>query len=803
MPSPSTSAIERITLANGLSVVLCHEPRLKRCAASLRVAAGSHDVPQAWPGLAHFLEHLFFLGTERFAAGQNLMSFVQRHGGQINASTRERATDFFFELPPAVFADGLERLCDMLAHPRMAVPDQLREREVLHAEFIAWRGDAQARQQQCLLRSINPQHPLRGFHAGNRYSLSVPNPAFQQALKDFYQRFYQAGQMTLCLSGPQSLAELQTLAIAHGARFAAGRRIAQLPAPPLNTNRKQPIEIDLQNMHLLFACEDLPEKTDEATAFLCHWLNSAKPGGLMATLIERHSIRALKATPLYQFGGQLLLDVVVENNAASTPTPKQAADLFFDWLAFFKRQWPSLTEEYRRVQQRRLQTGGALALAHHHCHALAAELSEPGAEALRALLDQLCPDTLINLQSVDAPSAPTTNWRLPAPNPFLSPVAVHQQHAVPSAFFYSAAVSNECVEAAVYLRWQLPCAQPQLWRMLNDSLQDLTEDARQAGVTLTFSAYGPYWQLRLNGFPEPFAAVIEQCLHRLQHPDSDVQGRYGQPANEPTLIPIRQLLKQLPDHFLTSEPAQETDDLNSVWAKSRWQGFAAGLPDIGKGALNAALTTLPGQPLTQRPASRATHPGKRWQTEPSASSESAVLLFCPAPGTSIEDEAAWRLLAHLLQAPFYQRLRVELQLGYAVFSGIRQINGVTGLLFGVQSPTCDVDQIIDHIETFLGQLPDLICNADLPEQSAALSAQYDLKTLSDEQAAELLWQAHLAGQGGDHALRLQQALSNLDTHLLNASASRLHDASTCWLIVANRPPAAARRDRYLNGKGLS
>ena len=121
MPSPHTSAIERFTLANGLSVVLCHELRLKRCAASLRVAAGSHDVPQAWPGLAHFLEHLFFLGTERFAKEQNLMTFVQRHGGQINASTRERTTDFFFELPPAVFADGLERLCDMLAHPRTAV----------------------------------------------------------------------------------------------------------------------------------------------------------------------------------------------------------------------------------------------------------------------------------------------------------------------------------------------------------------------------------------------------------------------------------------------------------------------------------------------------------------------------------------------------------------------------------------------------------------------------------------------------------------------------------------------------------
>ena len=49
-PRPHTE-----TLANGLRVTLRHAPNLKRCAAVLRVAAGSHDVPLAWPGLAHFL----------------------------------------------------------------------------------------------------------------------------------------------------------------------------------------------------------------------------------------------------------------------------------------------------------------------------------------------------------------------------------------------------------------------------------------------------------------------------------------------------------------------------------------------------------------------------------------------------------------------------------------------------------------------------------------------------------------------------------------------------------------------------
>src|SRR5450830_676311 len=111
MPAPAQPHHLHLTLANGLRVSVRHEPRLKRCAAVLRVAAGSHDVPAAWPGLAHFLEHLLFLGTERFPAQDNLMAYVQRHAGQVNARTSERHTDFFFELTPEAFAGGVERLC--------------------------------------------------------------------------------------------------------------------------------------------------------------------------------------------------------------------------------------------------------------------------------------------------------------------------------------------------------------------------------------------------------------------------------------------------------------------------------------------------------------------------------------------------------------------------------------------------------------------------------------------------------------------------------------------------------------------
>ncbi|AHG39167.1 peptidase M16 [Pseudomonas syringae CC1557] len=770
MSAAQPADTRRITLANGLSVIVCHDSRLKRSAASLRVAAGSHDVPQAWPGLAHFLEHLFFLGTERFPAKENLMTFVQRHGGQVNASTRERTTDFFFELPQAAFAQGLERLCDMLARPRMTLADQLREREVLHAEFIAWLGDVEAQHHMRLLAPINPQHPLRGFHAGNRYSLSVPNPAFQRALHDFHSRFYQAGQMTLCLTGPQSLAELEMQAKKHGALFTSGEKLRQQQPPPLHTQSTGtpstgPRQTGDQK-HLLFACEGLPERADEAVAFLCHWMNNAQPGGLIAEVIQRGLAESLKASSLYQFDGQLLLDVECKGALANAGL---ISTLLFSWLEFFKPRWPALVEEYQRLQQRRLHLCGPLALAHHHCHALPAQLSVHGATALGVLLEQLTSDGLITPTAVDKSDDAHVDWRLPSPNPFLSSTA------------------DDSAEAALCVRWELSSPQPALWQSLNASLKNLIEDARQAGVTVTFSAYGPFWQLQLNGLRAPMADILTYSLRRLRQPSSATLMHEAEPA----LIPIRQLLKRLADHYLSTERTQTVEDLHTHWASSRWISFNHGFCAATQALINAALDATPGAQQTTPLTLPAIQPGKRWATEKSSSSEDAVLVFCPTPSESAEDQAAWRMLAHLLQTPFYQKLRVELQLGYAVFSGIRQIAGRTGLLFGVQSPTSTTEQLFQHIEAFLVALPDLVRSADLPEQIQALSAQFDPMNMPDQQHADLQWHACLAGHQGDHAQTLRSALSNLDTHSLLAACDQLIDATGGWLIVANRPCPAA------------
>lgn len=793
MPAPITPRHHTETLANGLRVILRHAPSLKRSAAALRVAAGSHDVPLAWPGLAHFLEHLLFLGTERFPADEALMAYVQGHGGQVNASTRERTTDFFFELPPASFSGGLERLSDMLAHPRMNLDDQLREREVLHAEFVAWSQDVAAQQQFALYGGLNAAHPLRGFHAGNRDSLAVQDAQFQQALKDFHQQFYRTGQMTLSLAGPQSLEELRDLAEQFAAALPVGDKLAQTPAPPLMDAAAQSYQqVAERRVDWLFAFEALPESSNEALEFVCHWLNSAKPGGLMAHLQQLKLADGLKASLLYQFDRQTLLHLEF---ISAPETAEALREHLLDWLSFFAAQqdWTPLRKEHAALLACQQQVSGALQLARfEQCDSA---LTEAGVAALKHILSEF--GTVDNF---------STHWHLPAANPFLradEPLAnaglIRGQTSAHrglrtfaqdrsrtrrerSPMQFSQALPDNGDEGAVYLRWQLESATTaELQATLQRRLREVSEDARQAGIELSLGLTGNQCLLKLTGLQEPMPSVLEHALKCLTQADADS----AQAEPEIPLMPIRQLLKALPDHCLPS--SELSDDATHLWTTSRWDGLALGLSSQTQSAMGLALSRIPGTPDSQLPAASAINAQQLWSHIDSASSEHALLLFCPTAGHEIADEAAWRLLAQLCQTPFYQRLRVELQLGYAVFSGLRQIHGQTGLIFGAQSPNTSVVELLGHIQQFISGLATLIDNladASLTQQRQSLADQFDDRALSTKDAAELQWQAKLAGRSSDYLASLLTAINQLDKPALLTAAQRLIRADGGWLCLA-------------------
>ncbi|GLK91781.1 pyrroloquinoline quinone biosynthesis protein PqqF [Pseudomonas turukhanskensis] len=744
---PTKGEPVRLQLANGLLVRLLHLPNARRASAFIRVAAGSHDAPLQYPGLAHFLEHLVFLGSTGFSAQDGLLAYVRACAGEVNASTRERHTDYFFEAPANKLEDGLARLCDMLARPLFDVAAQLREREVVHAEFVARGQDRNTLVDTAIGQALAYGHPCSGFHAGNRDTLKVEHAAFQVALEDFHQRFYQAGQLQLVLAGPQPLSQLRQLAEQHAGVLRAAPALLQSAAPALLPLRCEALQLQVPagtaQLSLCFALQGLPAGYPQAVDFLQTWLCHEVEDGLLDTLRSRGWCDAVQVRQVYQHGDQALLSIDFQlSDTANAHNRASIRAALFDWLSFFSDQddWQPWREEYGRIAQQHLGRASPLQLARYWSDRPLADgqLDSQTLWALRKLLSQLQPGNLLELFSSTAPvpvqrqlgftlhlqeqprqpaAVEYWNWHLPGANPLLQPSSPVVQP------LHSAAIAGlTCLpgpqspgqeqDAAFYVRWSFTQAPPHgLFEVLQVALRAQLQLAEQAGVQVRFEQQGSGWQLQLNGRPDVFAPLLANLTHVLVHPPNLAWGQGMRlhrelalrAANEPL---VRQLWQRLPELFQAPQVdgyklLPTPNALALCWAEARYQALAVGVPDALRGQLQQQFAALPGQGHAPKEAPVVAQQGRFWLQSPNSGDEAALVLFYLLPDHLPSTEVAWRLLGQWLESPFFQRLRSELQVGYAVFCGYRQIAGRPGLLFAVQSPNASVAQIAEHIDAFL------------------------------------------------------------------------------------------------------
>ena len=124
-----------LTLANELRVLLVHDAEAPRSAAALSVEIGHFDDPIDRQGMAHFLEHMLFLGTEKYPRVGEFQTFINRSGGSNNAWTGTENTTFFFEVSPHAFEEGLDRFGQFFTAPLFNEEAVDKERQAVDSEY--------------------------------------------------------------------------------------------------------------------------------------------------------------------------------------------------------------------------------------------------------------------------------------------------------------------------------------------------------------------------------------------------------------------------------------------------------------------------------------------------------------------------------------------------------------------------------------------------------------------------------------------------------------------------------------------
>lgn len=220
-------------LKNGMEFVVNQRTGANVVSIQCVVWAGSLDEHNHERGVAHFLEHMLFKGTETRGVGQ-IGSLVEGAGGDINAYTTFDKTVFYLTLPADKAELGFDVLSDAIFHSSFDQDEFEREREVILEEIKRGNDDPGGQMGRKIFSTM-----YEGSEAGRPiigFSEDVKNFS-RETLVGFWRRWYQPGNMSLVIVGHVSIEEAKAL----GEKYFGSKSSAATSGGPWGSGRHRGI----------------------------------------------------------------------------------------------------------------------------------------------------------------------------------------------------------------------------------------------------------------------------------------------------------------------------------------------------------------------------------------------------------------------------------------------------------------------------------------------------------------------------------------------------------------------------------
>ncbi|CAK9082845.1 Insulin-degrading enzyme (Insulin protease) (Insulinase) (Insulysin) [Durusdinium trenchii] len=303
------------TLTSGLRVLLVEDPHTQKSSYAMAVEVGSLEDPPDFQGLAHFCEHMVFLGSQKYPGEDEFSDKLAVYGGSNNAYTASDQTVYFAEVDDKGFEETFDIFAQFFIEPLFAPKMVDKEVNAVDSEHRKNMADASWRLIHLMKSQSNPQSPVSKFSTGNLETLKLePEKAgksLPKALQQFHQEHYCPSRMHLVIMRNASLEEqLQTVEKSFGVL-----RAGTCPPRPVydhipmfsrnlgNLGRRFNVPTDgAPQLWLMFPMPSLlgtykavPE------AYINYALSHYGPGGLKALLkhedLSLHYSTMLEATP--------------------------------------------------------------------------------------------------------------------------------------------------------------------------------------------------------------------------------------------------------------------------------------------------------------------------------------------------------------------------------------------------------------------------------------------------------------------------------------------------------------------------
>lgn len=277
--SQPSDAIAITTLSSGIRVLTERIPHVRTVAVGIWVGTGSRYEPVEQHGISHFLEHLFFKGTQTYSALE-IAQAVDDIGGQMNAFTDREQTVFYVKVLATHLDRALEIYADMLLHSTLDAEFIERERQVIAEEIKSYEDSPDELVQDLFAQTVWNDHPLGRPVIG---TLATVARMTRDDFRAYIQQHYRPDNVVIAAAGDLDHDQVCTLISRYFAEWVRPATAVHQAPPHLGTGVATRMK-ETEQVHLCLGTQGLPYADERRYALSV--LDHVMGGGMSSRLFQ-------------------------------------------------------------------------------------------------------------------------------------------------------------------------------------------------------------------------------------------------------------------------------------------------------------------------------------------------------------------------------------------------------------------------------------------------------------------------------------------------------------------------------------
>lgn len=317
-PALKDRKIAKIQLSNGVEAYLVSDPEIDQSAAAVSMEAGSWQDPAEYPGMAHFLEHMLFMGNQAYPKECEYMEYIKDNGGAVNAFTASDRTVYMFSINNEAYEGALDRFSHFFIDPLFSPSCINRELHAVDQENSKNIENDFWREHMVFKATSSLAHPNTKFSTGNAQTLGgIP----QEAVKAWYKSHYSADKLHLVMLSCLPLEQMIELVTS---KFSAVAKVDSTPPPisygPMLSSEQQGHFIyikPIKDLRILSIVWELPKEfasiDEKWTAELVSYALSEASDNSLIKELKKEQIAESLTSGVERFGkGDLLFRIDIK-----------------------------------------------------------------------------------------------------------------------------------------------------------------------------------------------------------------------------------------------------------------------------------------------------------------------------------------------------------------------------------------------------------------------------------------------------------------------------------------------------------